>query len=92
MELSIWWAIPVGIIVGILARLLMPGRDPIGFLMTAVIGIAGALIGTYLWDEVIFKDNDNEGVALFAGLVVAMILLWIYRQLTYGRTGRNTEL
>ena len=92
MELSIWWAIPVGIIVGILARLLMPGRDPIGFLMTAVIGIAGALIGTYLWDEVIFKDSDNEGVALFAGVVVAMILLWIYRQLTYGRTGRNTEL
>ena len=92
MELSIWWAIPVGIIVGILARLLMPGRDPIGFIMTAVIGIAGALIGTYLWDEVIFKDSDNEGVALFAGVVVAMILLWIYRQLTYGRTGRNTEL
>ncbi len=92
MEVSLWWAIPVGIVVGILARLLMPGRDPIGFLMTAVIGIAGALIGTYLWEEVLFKENDNAGVALFAGLVVAMVLLWIYRQLTYGRTGRNTEL
>ena len=85
MDVNIFWVIIAGIIVGMLARLLMPGRDPIGFLMTAVIGIAGALIGTYLWDEVIFKDSDNEGVAILAGVVVAMILLWIYRQLTYGR-------
>ena len=85
MDVNILWVILVGIIVGFLARLLMPGRDPIGFLMTAIIGIAGALIGTYLWDSVLFKDSDNEGVALFAGVVVAMILLWIYRQVTYGR-------
>ena len=49
MDVNILWVILVGIIVGFLARLLMPGRDPIGFIMTAVIGIAGALIGTYLW-------------------------------------------
>ena len=85
MDVNILWVILVGIIVGMLARLLMPGRDPIGFIMTAVIGIAGALIGTYLWDEVIFKDSDNEGVAILAVVVVAMLLLWIYRQMTYGR-------
>ncbi|MDQ4143545.1 MAG: GlsB/YeaQ/YmgE family stress response membrane protein [Actinomycetota bacterium] len=85
MDVNILWVILVGIIVGMLARLLMPGRDPIGFVMTAVIGIAGALIGTYLWDEVIFKDSDNEGVAILAGVVVAMILLFLYRQMTYGR-------
>jgi uncharacterized membrane protein YeaQ/YmgE (transglycosylase-associated protein family) len=84
MDVNIIWVILVGIVIGFLARLLMPGRDPIGFVMTAVIGVAGALIGTYLWG-VIFEDNDNEGVALFAGVVVAMILLWIYRQVTYGR-------
>ncbi len=87
MDVNIFLVIIVGIIIGLLARLLMPGRDPIGFLMTAVIGIAGALIGTYLWDEVLFKDSDNEGIALFGGVVVAMVLLWIYRQLTYRRTG-----
>lgn len=86
MDVNPLWVVIVGIIVGVLARLLMPGRDPIGFVMTAVIGIAGALIGTYLWDEVIFKDSDNEGVALFAGVIVAVALLWIYRQMTYGRT------
>ena len=85
MGVSLLWAIPVGIIVGMLARLLMPGRDPIGFVMTAVIGIAGALIGTYLWEEVLFKDSDNEGVALVGGVIVAMILLFVYRQMTYGR-------
>lgn len=86
MDVNIVWVILVGIVIGVLARLLMPGRDPIGFLMTAVIGIAGALIGTYLWDEVLFKDSDNEGIAILAGVVVAMVLLWIYRQLTYKRT------
>ena len=85
MDVNILWVILVGIIVGLLARLLMPGRDPIGFVMTAAIGIAGSLIGTYLWDEVLFKDSDNEGVAILAGVVVAMLLLWIYRQMTYGR-------
>jgi uncharacterized membrane protein YeaQ/YmgE (transglycosylase-associated protein family) len=85
MDINILWVILIGIVIGFLARFLMPGRDPIGFLMTAVIGVAGALIGTYLWDEVLFKDSDNEGVALFAGVVVAMVLLWIYRQVTYGR-------
>lgn len=85
MDVNILWVILVGIIVGLLARLLMPGRDPIGFVMTAAIGIAGSLIGTYLWDEVLFKDSDNQGVAILAGVVVAMLLLWIYRQMTYGR-------
>jgi uncharacterized membrane protein YeaQ/YmgE (transglycosylase-associated protein family) len=85
MDVNILWVILAGIVIGFLARLLMPGRDPVGFLMTVVIGVAGALIGTYLWDEVLFQDSDNEGVAIFAGVVVAMILLWIYRQVTYGR-------
>jgi uncharacterized membrane protein YeaQ/YmgE (transglycosylase-associated protein family) len=86
MDVNIFLVILVGIVIGFVARFLMPGRDPIGFVMTVVIGVAGALIGTYLWDEVLFKkDSDNEGVALFGGLIVAMLLLWIYRQVTYGR-------
>ena len=89
MDVNILWVILVGIVIGFLARLLMPGRDPVGFVMTAVIGIAGALIGTYVWDAVLFEDSDNEGVALFAGLVVAMILLWIYRQVALRRSPRG---
>ena len=78
------WVIVVGLVIGALARLLMPGRDPIGILGTLVVGVLGALIGTWLWD-VILPNNDNQGVALFAGVIVAMVLLWAYRRMTYRR-------
>jgi uncharacterized membrane protein YeaQ/YmgE (transglycosylase-associated protein family) len=76
--------IVVGLIIGAVARLLMPGRDPIGILGTLVIGVVGALLGTWLWNALL-PNNDNQGIALFAGVVVAMILLWFYRRLTYRR-------
>ncbi|MFN2490009.1 MAG: GlsB/YeaQ/YmgE family stress response membrane protein [Actinomycetota bacterium] len=86
MEVNWLWVLLVGLIVGAVARLLMPGRDPIGIIGTLVIGVLGAFLGTWLWNALL-PDNDNEGVALFAGVVVAMILLWIYRKMTYGRRG-----
>jgi uncharacterized membrane protein YeaQ/YmgE (transglycosylase-associated protein family) len=85
MDVNIFIVIIAGVVIGFLARLLMPGKDPIGFAVTALIGIVGVLIGTYLWDEVLFKDSDNEGIAILAGLVVAVALLWVYRGVTYGR-------
>lgn len=73
----------VGIVVGILARLLMPGRDPIGILGTIVVGVVGALVGGYLWEAVF---GDQEGIAWIGSIIVAMVLLWLYRRFTYGRT------
>jgi uncharacterized membrane protein YeaQ/YmgE (transglycosylase-associated protein family) len=75
----------VGAVIGVIARFLMPGRDPIGFVGTILLGIVGAVLGTWLWEE-IFPDNDNAGVAMFAGIVVAMVLLFIYRKIAYGRS------
>ena len=43
----ILWALIVGLIVGAIAKLLMPGRDPGGFIMTALLGVAGALVATW---------------------------------------------
>ena len=60
-----FWVITiiVGLLVGLVARFLLPGRDPIGILATMLIGVAGVLIGTWLWEEVLFKNNnDNEGL------------------------------
>jgi uncharacterized membrane protein YeaQ/YmgE (transglycosylase-associated protein family) len=73
----------VGAVIGVIARLLMPGRDPVGFIGTIVIGIVGALIGGYAWRALF---GDSEGVEWIGSIIVAMALLWIYRQMTYRRT------
>ncbi|MEA2435098.1 MAG: hypothetical protein QOG54_2555 [Actinomycetota bacterium] len=74
----------VGLVVGIIARLLMPGRDPIGILGTIVVGIVGAVIGGYLWAAVF---GNTKGVEWIGSILVAMALLYVYRRMTLGRTG-----
>lgn len=78
------WLILVGAVIGILARVLLPGRDPIGFIGTILVGILGAVIGGALWNA-IAPNNDNDGVALIPGILVAVFLLWLYRKITVGR-------
>ena len=82
-------AILVGLIVGILARILMPGRDPIGILGTILVGIVGAVIGSYLW-QALFRDT--EGVEWIGSIIVAMALLWIYRRFATGRSGYSDRV
>lgn len=86
--MEILWLVIVGAFIGIVARFLMPGRDPIGFVGTVLLGIVGAVLGGWLWDELV-PNNDNQGVAVFAGIVTAMILLFIYRKVAYGRGGSH---
>jgi uncharacterized membrane protein YeaQ/YmgE (transglycosylase-associated protein family) len=85
---EILFFIIVGLIVGVLARLLLPGRDPIGILGTIVVGIIGAIVGGYLW--IALFGNDQEGVAWIGSILVAMAILFLYRKMTYGRDGRTT--
>jgi uncharacterized membrane protein YeaQ/YmgE (transglycosylase-associated protein family) len=75
--------IAVGAVIGVIARLLMPGRDPVGFIGTIVIGIVGAVVGGYLWRAVFGNTEDIEWIG---SIIVAMLLLWIYRQMTYRKT------
>ena len=75
--------IVVGLVVGALARLLMPGRDPIGFFGTLLVGVVGAILGGYLWREIF---SDTKGVEWIGAVITAMALLWIYRRMTFGRT------
>ena len=72
----------VGLIVGALARLILPGRDPIGIIGTIVLGVVGAVIGGYLWQAIF---GPNEGVAWIGSVIVAVLLLAIYRAATYRR-------
>ena len=78
--MEIIWTIVIGFIVGLLARFLMPGRDPGGFFITAAIGIVGSLIATYGGQALgIYEAGKPAG--FFGSLVGAIILLILYRLL-----------
>lgn len=72
-----------GLVIGLIARFLLPGEDPIGLVGTILVGVAGALIGGYLW-EAIFGD-DQDGVAWIGSIIVAMVLLFVIRKAMAGR-------
>jgi uncharacterized membrane protein YeaQ/YmgE (transglycosylase-associated protein family) len=80
MGLFSW--ILAGILIGGIARLLLPGRDPIGCLATIGLGILGAVVGGYVWRE-IFDRRDN--ISWIGAIVAAMVLLFIFRSFTYRR-------
>ena len=67
-----------GAIIGALGRLLVPGKQNIGVLVTIVLGIVAAVIGGYLWNAV-FPDND--GVAWIGSIIVAVVLVFLYVKL-----------
>ena len=76
------WMLIIGLIAGALARLIMPGRDPMGIVLTIILGIVGSflggLIGMALW------RNDTDGfqpAGLLLSIVGAIIVLWIYRMI-----------
>jgi uncharacterized membrane protein YeaQ/YmgE (transglycosylase-associated protein family) len=73
----VWYAI-AGLIIGLIARAIMPGRQQMGLIVTIVLGVVSAIAGAFLWNA-IFKDQS--GVAWIGGVVVACLLLWAYSRL-----------
>jgi uncharacterized membrane protein YeaQ/YmgE (transglycosylase-associated protein family) len=73
-----------GLVVGIVAKFLMPGRDPGGFVITAVLGIVGALVGGFV-GRVIGLYREGDPVGFIMAVVGAIVVLLIYR-FTIGRT------
>ena len=73
----IGWII-FGLIVGIIAKFLMPGRDPGGFIITAVLGIAGALVGGWLGRQLGLSGEGKVAEYVMA-VIGSIILLVIYR-------------
>ena len=84
-------AIILGIVAGFLARALMPGRDPIGFFATVLLGLAGALVGFFLFTELLgIGDNKAFDLGGLIGAVIgAMLLLGLYRAFVRDK-GRGT--
>jgi uncharacterized membrane protein YeaQ/YmgE (transglycosylase-associated protein family) len=75
----IGWVI-FGLIVGAVAKLLMPGRDPGGIIVTMALGIAGALLGGFL-GRALGWYGENDAAGFLMSLVGAVLLLWIYRMM-----------
>jgi uncharacterized membrane protein YeaQ/YmgE (transglycosylase-associated protein family) len=89
MGAIIGWII-FGVIAGAIAKLLMPGRDPGGFIVTMLIGIAGAVVGGFvgraLWGSTGVNDWSIGSFAL--AIAGAVLLLAIYRMLAGRRSGK----
>jgi uncharacterized membrane protein YeaQ/YmgE (transglycosylase-associated protein family) len=80
------WTLIIGFLAGAVAKLIMPGKDPGGFIITTLLGIAGAFLARYLgmalgW----YHEEDSAG--FIASVIGAIILLAIYRLFTRRRTG-----
>jgi len=71
------WAI-FGLIVGLIARLLMPGRDSMGLIMTSILGIAGSLVGTYL-GRILLARGPYYQARWLMSILGALVLLFLYR-------------
>ncbi|QHN04074.1 GlsB/YeaQ/YmgE family stress response membrane protein [Granulicella sp. WH15] len=83
MPHGIIMTIVIGFIVGLIAKLIMPGREPSGFIITSVIGIAGSFLGTYL-GRAIGHYEPGQYAGFLMSLLGACILLGIYHLITRG--------
>ena len=96
-------AILLGIVAGYIGKALMPGKDPGGFLVTIAIGIAGSLLGYFLFTELfgIGDDDKFDFGGLIGAIIGVMILLGLYRLIApkprpdavtpEARTGRRAD-
>lgn len=77
--LGLLLTIIVGFIVGVIAKLIMPGKENMGFIMTTLLGIAGSLAATYAGQAVGWYEA-GQGAGWIGSIVGAFILLWIYQK------------
>jgi uncharacterized membrane protein YeaQ/YmgE (transglycosylase-associated protein family) len=84
--MGILWTLIIGLIVGAIAKFLMPGKDPGGFIVTMLIGVAGALLAGFLGRALGWYANPGEGPGIIASIIGALLLLLLYRMFV-GRKG-----
>ena len=88
LDIGFWdivWYIIAGLVIGALARLILPGKQAMSIWMTILLGVVAAIIGGILWNAIF---PDNEGVAWIGSIIVAVLLLVLYERLV--ASGRRT--
>ena len=82
---NIIWIILIGFVAGLIARMLSPGpNDPKGFILTTVLGIAGAFVGGWLMRSLGFYTAGGLIPAILVAIVGAVFLIWITRLIKRG--------
>jgi uncharacterized membrane protein YeaQ/YmgE (transglycosylase-associated protein family) len=84
--MHILWTLIVGLVVGALAKLIMPGRDPGGIIVTMLLGIGGAFVARLLGHAAGLYRTDDAGPGIIASILGAIALLILYRVLVRRRT------
>jgi uncharacterized membrane protein YeaQ/YmgE (transglycosylase-associated protein family) len=72
-------ALVIGLLTGGLAKLIMPGKDPGGLLITSLLGVAGSLVAFLLGRAVGWYGPDSEGPGIIASVIGALVVLAVYR-------------
>jgi uncharacterized membrane protein YeaQ/YmgE (transglycosylase-associated protein family) len=77
--MHVLWMLIVGLVAGALAKLLMPGKDPGGIIVTMLLGVAGSFLAGYLGRAVGWYGEGSRGPGIIASVIGAVVLLGIYR-------------
>jgi uncharacterized membrane protein YeaQ/YmgE (transglycosylase-associated protein family) len=79
------YTILIGLVAGVVAKFLTPGKDPGGWIITILLGIAGSYVGTFL-GRTIGHYQEGQTAGFIASIIGAIVLLLIYRLFTKGKT------
>jgi uncharacterized membrane protein YeaQ/YmgE (transglycosylase-associated protein family) len=80
--MHIVWAFIIGLIVGAMAKLLMPGRDPGGVIITSLLGIAGSLLATFI-GQALGWYQQGQAAGFIMSVIGAILLLTLYRAIRH---------
>jgi len=83
----VWYAI-AGLVIGAIARLLLPGKQSMSWGLTMLIGVVSAIVGGLLWNAVF---SGNEGVAWIGSIIVAIVILVLYERMVAKRGGSGSS-
>jgi uncharacterized membrane protein YeaQ/YmgE (transglycosylase-associated protein family) len=86
--MGIIWTIALGFVIGIVAKLLHPGKESMGFLMTIVLGVAGSLLAGVV-GQFVGWYKAGEGAGFIASVIAAIVLLVVYGKIKQGSTPKQ---
>ena len=78
--MHIIWTILIGFIAGVVAKLLMPGKDSGGFILTTLLGIGGAVVATQL-GRIVGWYQEGGSAGFIAAVIGAVLILWVFRMI-----------